>query len=159
MLKGALAGAAAGFLASFVMNTFQSAWTRAEKRLGADDTTGGGEPSTVKAANKATRAATGKPLPPKAKKPAGQAVHYATGIGLGAAYGALAEFWPRITAGFGAAYGTAVDLVLDETLVPALGLGPSPFKTPLKLHAYGFASHSVFGVALELSRRAIRSAL
>jgi uncharacterized membrane protein YagU involved in acid resistance len=51
---------------------------------------------------------------------------------LGAIYGGLAELAPAVTAGYGAAYGTAVNLVLDEAIVPALGLGPSPFKTPLK---------------------------
>ena len=160
IVKGALAGAAAGLLASFVMNQFQTAWSTAEEHIApSDDEEGDEDPATVKAADSAARAATGRPLPEGAKASAGQAVHYATGALLGAIYGALAEVFPKITAGFGAAYGTAVNLVLDEAVVPALGLGPSPFKTPLKTHAYGAASHSVFGVALELGRRAARKAL
>jgi putative membrane protein len=160
ILKGALAGAAAGLLAAFVMNNFQTAWTTAEKKLskgeddGGDD--GGDEPATVKAADKVARTATGKPLPEKAKAPAGQAVHYATGAVLGGVYGALAEVVPMITTGFGAAYGALVNLVLDDGIVPALGLGPNPFETPLKTHAYGAASHSVFGVVLELGRKTLR---
>ena len=162
ILKGALCGAAAGLLAAFVMNNFQTAWSTAEKKLtnGQSDSTGGeGEPSTVKAADRVARTATGKPLPEKAKAPAGQAVHYATGAVLGAVYGALAEVVPMITTGFGAAYGTLVNLVLDEAVVPALGLGPNPFDVPMKTHAYGAASHSVFGVVLELGRKMLRSRL
>ena len=161
IVKGALAGAAAGLLASFIMNQFQTAWTTAEKQLSEGDAEEGGddEPATVRAADQAARAATGKPLPEAVRKPAGQAVHYATGTLLGGIYGALAEVFPVVTSGFGAAYGTVVNLVLDEGIVPALGLGPSPFQTPIKTHVYGAASHSVFGVALELGRRAARSAL
>ena len=162
LVKGAVAGAAAGLLASFVMNQFQTAWSTAEKQISpgdGDDDGEGEDPATVKAADQAARAATGRPLPEAAKAPAGQVVHYTTGAVLGAVYGALAEVFPTITAGFGSAYGTLVNLVLDEGLVPALGLGPSPFKTPFKTHAYGAASHSVFGVALELGRRAARNAL
>ena len=159
ILKGAVAGAAGGLLASFVMNRFQGVWSAAEKQLGMADSAGQGEPANETAADKASKAATGRKLPPKAREPAGQVVHYATGVGLGVAYGVLAELWPRITTGFGAAYGSAVNLILDESLVPALGLGPSPFKTPLKIHAYGAASHSVFGVALELGRKAVRTIL
>lgn len=161
IVKGALAGAAAGLLASFVMNQFQTVWSTAEKQIapgeGEDDQIG--DPATVKAADRAARAATGHGLPEGAKQPAGQVVHYTTGAVLGAIYGALAEVFPAITSGFGAAYGTVVNLVLDEGVVPALGLGPSPFETPLKTHAYGAASHSVFGVVLELGRRAARNAL
>ncbi len=158
--KGALVAAAAGLLASFIMNQFQTAWTTGDKQLSnGDEEEADEEPATVKAADQAARAATGRPLPEAAKKPAGQAVHYATGALLGGIYGALAEVFPVVTSGFGAAYGTVVNLVLDEAVVPALGLGPSPFEVPLKTHAYGAASHSVFGVALELGRRAARSAL
>ena len=160
IVKGALAGAAAGLLASFVMNQFQTAWSTAEEHIAPSEDEGDGEdPATVKAADSAARAATGRALPEEAKAPAGQVVHYATGALLGAIYGALAEVFPKITAGFGAAYGTAVNLVLDEAVVPALGLGPSPFKTPLKTHAYGAASHSVFGLVLEIGRRLIRARL
>ena len=162
VMKGALAGAAAGLLASFVMNQFQAVWSKAEEELsagGEDEDDSGDEPATVKAADKAARTVTGEPLPEEAKEPAGQAVHYATGAVLGAIYGGLAELAPAVTAGYGAAYGTAVNLVLDEAIVPALGLGPSPFKTPLKTHAYGAASHSVFGLVLEIGRRLIRSRL
>ena len=161
IIKGAMAGAAGGLLAAFIMNQFQTVWSTAEQQLTDSDRPEGSddEPATVKAADRAARATIGKPLPESVKEPAGQAVHYATGAVLGGIYGALAEVIPSITAGFGAAYGTIVNLVLDEGIVPALGLGPSPFKTPLKTHVYGAASHSVFGVALELGRRAARNAL
>jgi hypothetical protein len=71
-MKGALAGAAAGLLASFVMNQFQAVWSKADEELsgGEDEGEGGDEPSTVKAADKVARAATGDPLPEKAKEPA-----------------------------------------------------------------------------------------
>lgn len=155
--KGALAGAAAGLVASYVMEQAQALWSKAQ----GEPASGGGddEPSTVKAADKVSQAATGNAIAPNKREAAGEAVHYTTGAGLGALYGALAEIAPATTFGFGAAFGAAVALGLDEAIVPALGLSKGPGETSPKEHAYGIASHLVFGLALEGSRRLIRAVL
>ena len=83
-IRGALAGLAAGLVASFVMSQAQKAFAA----FGAKS--GSGDPATVKAANKAGRATTGRSIEPEQKDGAGEAVHCATGAALGLAYGLAA---------------------------------------------------------------------
>ncbi|HEX8570119.1 MAG TPA: DUF1440 domain-containing protein [Caulobacteraceae bacterium] len=161
VLKGALAGAAAGLVASLVMNQFQGLWSKmAEAQSGGDDEDEGSdeEPATTKAADMAAEIATGEPVPEPLRKFADPVVHYSTGAVVGAVYGALAEMWPGVTKGGGAAYGGLVAIGLDEGVVPALGLGPGPLETPPSTHLYGLSSHVVFGWALEAVRRFVRPA-
>ena len=120
---------------------------------------GGGEPATEKAADTASLLLSGAPLPAPEKPRAGQLVHYGFGAGLGMAYGIVGEHWPGVTTGFGTLFGLGVALAANEMLVPATGLGPSPAETPLTTHAYALASHLVFGVALEGTRRVLDQAL
>lgn len=82
-------------------------------------------------------------------------MHYALGIGLGVAYAIAAEFRPVVTTGFGAAFGLGTATVLDETAVPAFGLGKAPWKAKWSSHLYSYASHLVFGTTTELVRRRI----
>ena len=161
VLRGLAAGAAAGLVASWVMNEFQSFWTAVAKPGGKDDEDEGSddEPATTKAADLAAEIATGEPVPEPLRKYADPVVHYATGAAVGAIYGALAEVFPKVTKGGGAAYAGIVALGLDEGLVPALGLGPKPSETPAKTHLYGLSSHVVFGWAMEAARRFIRRGL
>ena len=150
-LRGAIAGVAAGLAAAFAMNQFQKLWPQ--------ESADKGDPATVKAANKASRTATGKPVPEPAKDIAGEAVHYGLGAALGVGYGILAEYWPQATAGLGTAFGAVTALALDEAAVPAMGLGEAPWKTPPATHAYGMISHIVFGLVTEGARRSLRAAL
>ena len=160
VLKGAVAGAAAGLVASLVMNQFQSLWSKmAEARSGDDEEEADEEPATTKAADLASETVAGEPVPEPLRRWADPVVHYSTGAVVGAVYGALAEVWPKVTKGGGAAYGGLVAIGLDEAVVPALGLGPSPLETPPSTHMYGLSSHVVFGWALEAARRFIRPAL
>lgn len=122
-----------------------------------DGSGGGGEPTTVKAAEAVSEHGLGHRLTDREKPYAGAAVHYGFGAALGAAYGAAAEIEPRVTAGFGLPYGAAVALIFDEALVPALGLSGPPWRSPASTHAYSLASHLAFGAALEAARRAVRS--
>lgn len=143
LARGALAGLGAGLLASLAMNQFQSWVSRLAPPSG-----GGGDPSTVKAAEKVVG-----PLSQAAKPKAGNAVHYLFGSAVGLAYGAAAEAEPWVASGFGLPFGGAVALVADEALVPAAGLSGPPWDSPLSTHAYSLASHLVFGAALEAGRR------
>lgn len=160
VFKGAIAGALAGLAASYVMERFQGWWSEQESKAGGGSSGGGeGDPSTVKAADRVSMAVTGHPVPSAQRDVAGEAVHYTTGAGVGVVYGALAELAPRATFGLGAAYGAAVALGLDDTVVPALGLGKGPSDTAPSEHAYSMASHLVYGLSLEASRRIIRAVL
>lgn len=147
ILKGAAIGLVAGLAASFVMEKAQSVLQ--------GDAEGGGESSTTKAADKLSQATTGAAVPKPDKPKAGELVHYGFGAALGLVYGAVAAQWRGVTAGFGSLFGLGVALAADELLVPALGLGPWPTETPPKTHAFGVASHLVFGLSLEAVRRAL----
>ncbi len=160
VVRGALAGALAGLAASYVMEQAQAAWSKAQEAADSDDPGGSEEtPATIKAADRVSEAVTGRPVAPDKRDAAGDVVHYTTGAGIGAVYGALAEIAPATTFGFGAAFGAVVALGLDETIVPALGLSKGPAETSPGEHAYGIASHLVFGLALEGARRLIRAVL
>ena len=154
LAKGTIAGAIGGIVASWAMEQFQAAWLAWS---GAKP--GTGDPATVKAAQRLSKAVTGKAIARSDKDAAGNAVHYATGAALGLAYGIAAEAVPGATAGFGTAFGTAVVVALDEAAVPALGLGPPPTAAPPSAHLFGFASHLVFGIVAEATRRTVRRVL
>jgi putative membrane protein len=117
------------------------------------------EPSSEKTADAIARVLIGKEIQNANKPLAGQAVHYALGIGLGVAYGVAAEFRPSVTAGSGAAFGVVVATLLDETAVPASGLGEVPWKAGLTSNLYAYASHLVFGGTAELVRRQVAGTL
>jgi len=177
LLKGLAAGLTAGFVASWTMNEFQAAWSKAaegfEKPHGAQgmQPSHGGNPgeagqkkeqqddATVKAARAISQNILGRELDESEKKGAGAAVHYAFGTATGGLYGAVAEFAPAVTKGGGVPFGAAFWLVADETAVPLLGLSEGPTKYPLSTHAYALASHLVYGLTAELTRRAVRKIL
>jgi hypothetical protein len=60
---------------------------------------------------------------------------------------------PRIGYGAGLAFGAAFFLVVDEVLVPGLGLTPGPRAFSWKVHARGAVSHLAYGVAAETVAR------
>lgn len=153
IVKGALAGLAAGLVASFAMNQFQAL---TQKLI---DQEGGGEPATVKAADAVARAVSGEPVPRPHREAAGEFVHYVLGGALGLAYGVVAELRPSVTSGYGTGFGSAAFALLDEAAVPATGLSGPPTDTPLSMHLYAGASHLVFGAVAEATRRAIRGAI
>jgi hypothetical protein len=143
-LIGLASGIAAGLVAAAAMAVFQAQTERLLPEDGGDE-----DPATVKAADAVSQAVTGDPVPEPYREPAGQAVHYIVGGVLGGIYGVLTEYRPDASAGFGSAYGIATSALLDEVAVPVADLGPAPDETSLAVHAYGAASHLVFGVVLE----------
>jgi uncharacterized membrane protein YagU involved in acid resistance len=173
--KGLIAGLIGGLVASWVMNQFQSAWTIAaegfEKPHGPQSLQPSERPNagqasqeskeeqddaTVKAARAISEGVFGHKLKEEEKRAAGAAVHYALGTATGGLYGAVAEFAPEITTGAGLPFGAAFWLVVDETAVPLLGLSKGPTEYPLSTHVYALASHLVYGLTAEVTRRAVR---
>lgn len=152
--KIAAAGIVAGVAATAATSLYQAA---AAPAFGLGDSDG--DPANVQAAQDASRAVTGEPVPLAQKDVAGSAVHYATGIALGVGYAAAAAAWPRVTAGFGVPFGLAVAVVPDDLAVPAFGWGDWPAQTDLATHAYGLTSHALFGAVLEAGRQLSLAAL
>lgn len=174
--KGLVAGLAGGLVASWTMNQFQAAWTKlaenSEKPHGAQsmkpsDGSSGDQAqdvneqddATVETAKMISEKVFGHELQENEKRPAGTAVHYAFGTATGGLYGALAEFSPQVTTAAGLPFGAAFWLIADETVVPLLGLSKGPTAYPVSTHVYAFASHLVYGVTAEFSRRALRQVL
>jgi len=175
ILKGVVAGLAGGLLASWTMNQFQAAWSRMasgeEKPHGAqslqpsEGSTGAQsqdgkeqDDATVETAKVISRAF-GHELQESEKKSAGALVHYAFGTATGGLYGALAEVSPQVSTAAGLPFGAAFWLIADEVSVPLLGLSKGPTEYPVSTHVYALASHLVYGLTTELSRRALRQVM
>ena len=154
LARGLVAGVIAGAVASFAMDRFQAVASPLLPSNGSDS-----EPATEQAADALAHSMTGSAVAEVDKPLAGQAIHYAVGIALGAAYGVAAEFRPSITAGYGLAFGLGTATLLDEAAVPAAGLGDAPWKAGLASNIYAYASHLVFGGVSEIVRRQIASTL
>ena len=167
--KRMLVGLIAGLAGSWTMNRFQDVWLavappdNSEKKTEMNEqnqTSEAGEENqddtTVKAASAVSQKLFDHRLTSSEKKIAGPAVHYAVGAAAGMVYGIASELWPEVTAGFGLPYGTAFWLVVDEGMVPSLGLAKGPTEYPLATHAYALASHLIFGATAEGTRRLLR---
>jgi hypothetical protein len=176
--KGAAAGLVGGLVASWTMNQFQAAWTKAAEGFekphdaqsmqpsegqqhgqGSEQNRENQDDATVKAARAISEGIFGHELKGNEKKPAGAVVHYAFGTATGGLYGAVAELAPEVTTGMGLPFGVAFWLVADETAVPLLGLSKPPTEYPVSTHVYALASHVVYGLTAELVRRGVRKAL
>lgn len=156
VLRGVVAGAIAGIVASFAMDRFQATVTALTS---SDDDEQQYEPATEKAADAIAEQVAGRAMADEDKPLAGQVIHYALGAGLGIAYGIAAEFRPSLSAGYGTGFGVVTATVLDEAAVPAVGLGSAPWRTDLSTNLYSYASHLVFGVTSELVRRQVADTL
>lgn len=98
----------------------------------------------------------GHPLAPSTREAAGEAIHWGFGAAVGAAYGALAEYYPAATAKEGASFGMALEALTQETALPALGLGAQPEDQSMRERASEVTAHVVYGVATEFVRSLIR---
>ncbi|HVR88037.1 MAG TPA: DUF1440 domain-containing protein [Candidatus Limnocylindria bacterium] len=168
-VKGAVAGAVGGLAGAYAMERFQYWWQDLEQRAApkrrahaardgaADKQTE--EPATVQVAERLSEKLLASPLPDALKPKAGEAVHYATGGLIGAAYGIAAELLPPARWANGMVFGSVVWWVADNMAVPAQGLGKKPEQVPPSKHAYALASHLVYGFSTELVRRIVRLVL
>ncbi|HEV2646247.1 MAG TPA: DUF1440 domain-containing protein [Acidobacteriaceae bacterium] len=101
----------------------------------------------------------GHPLDEDTRHLAAQGIHWGFGAAVGAAYGALAEFYPAATAKEGASFGMALEALTQESALPALGLADASHDRPLLERASEMTSHVVFGVATETVRAFVRKIL
>jgi putative membrane protein len=101
----------------------------------------------------------GHPLDHDTKAVAAEAIHWGFGAAAGAAYGALAEFYPAATAKEGASFGMALEALTHETALPALGLAADPHDQTIRERASEMTSHVVFGITAETVRSFVRKLL
>lgn len=152
-LKGAVAGAVGVWALDKVTWAMWDREDPAALRREAAARPGGLDPAHV-IANRAAEAA-GTELAPRQPHPAGIGVHYALGIGPGAAYGVLRKRVPAVGAAAGMAYGLALFLLQDEGLNPLIGTSGAPGEYPWQAHARGLVGHLVLGAVTDATLNAL----
>jgi putative membrane protein len=88
-----------------------------------------------------------------------EAMHWSFGAAIGAAYGAVAEYFPSATAQQGVAFGMALETLADEGTLPALGLLTGSASAAATETASKLTSHVVYGVTTETVRHFLRKRL
>jgi putative membrane protein len=87
---------------------------------------------------------------------AGEAIHWGFGAATGAAYGALAEYYPAATTKDGAGFGMALSSLTHGTVLPAMGLSADPEDQTLRERTSEMAALVTYGVVTETVRRFVR---
>lgn len=147
LARAALLGAGAGVIAAAATSLFQAAWTRAHLPPTQEPST---RPSPTEVlADELAEGLTGDRLSDRDRRMAGEAIHYLTGAGLGAAYALLARFVPRATAGRGAVFGLGAWATVEECGLALMGLKPPPWRVACAEHLFAASSHLVFGLSLD----------
>lgn len=146
LAKGLLAGLVGGLVATAVK-------TLAE-RMYPPRTHGEAEPPEMLAEKLA-----GHALAVQDREAAATAIQWGFGALSGAAYGALAEYYPAATAKDGAGFGMALASLTHEHMLPALGLEAEPDEQTARERTSEMATHVLYGVATEMVRRVVRKIL
>ena len=102
---------------------------------------------------------TGHELAPLQKEVAADNLHWAFGATAGAAYGALAEYYPAASSRDGINFGMTLMALTQETTLPAMGLAAAPADQTTREKTSEIASHIVFGLVAETTRRLVRKML
>jgi len=152
LVRGALAGAFATWIMGKVTSAMYAREDRGARRR--EDEARGGKTAYGVAAEKAARAV-GAELGEEQAERLGAAIHWALGIGAGAVYAVLRRRFEAVGRAAGVGFGTAFWAVVDEGLVPALGLTRGPLAFPWQTHARGLAGHLSFGAVTEGTLRAL----
>lgn len=173
-VKGIVAGAIGGLVASWVMNIFMADAGPKIQQIAAkmDGSAARQQPSntepddqpkedaTMKAADRVVRTVTGgRHLSMEARQKGGPIVHYAFGGLMGALYGLTAEYSTVARAGFGTAFAGALFAGADLWAVPALHLSGATGDAPVSSLATPFGAHMVYGATTEGVRRLLRLGL
>jgi putative membrane protein len=146
LVKGLLAGLIGGLAAT--------AAKRATEKIFPPKPHGEPEPTTVLAEK-----IFGHRLEGAQKLAAAETIHWGVGAATGAAYGALAEYYPAATAKDGAAFGMALTSLTRGIDLPALGIEDEPEEQTFREKSSEIATHVVYGVVTETVRRVVRKML
>ncbi len=146
LLKGIVAGMIGGIIATGV-KTFG-------ERIYPPRVHGEPEPPSVLADKLADHR-----LSAETKTAASEAIHWGFGALTGAAYGALAEFYPAATSKEGASFGLTLMALTHESALPALGLSGSADQQTTREHTSEMVTHVLYGVTTEIVRSLVRKLL
>ena len=97
----------------------------------------------------------GHPLSKPYQAASTQVFHWTFSVGIGAIYGAAAEFSPIVTTGYGVFFGEIVLLATHESTLPMLGLNEPPLQQPMREQTSEIVTHAMYGVTVEVIRRAL----
>lgn len=150
LIKGAVAGAIATWVMDRATGVMYAREDRRARRR--EDEAREGKTAYGVAAEKAAQAL-GTRLDREQRERFGGAIHWALGIGAGAAYAVLRRRLQSIGRGAGIGFGTLFWAAVDEGLVPALGLTRGPGAFPWQTHARGLAGHLTFGTVTDRTLR------
>lgn len=146
LVKGLVAGLIGGLVAT-------AAKTLAEKIY--PPRTHGEPPPPAVLAEKVV----GHPLGETSKTIAVETIHWSFGALTGAAYGALAEFYPAATAKEGATFGLTLASLTHGSALPAMGLSAEPQQQTTREHTSEVATHILYGLVTETVRSLVRRLL
>lgn len=150
-----VAGAAAGIAAMWVADKLDQAIylkggaARIRKTEAARP--GGMDPAHVLAKRAAD--AVGVDVGDPKNNAVGHTIHYGVAAAMGAMYGLLRGMSPSITTGRGALYGAAMFILKDEIANTAMRTAGNPLSYPIRDHARGAATHTLFGIVTDLGTR------
>ncbi len=146
LVKGLLAGLIAGLVATAAKSIAEKVYP--------PHVDGEPEPPEILAEEIA-----GHSLDRSTKQTASEAIHWGFGAAVGAAYGALAEYYPAATDKEGATFGLALMTLTHETALPAMGLAAAAEDQSPREQTSEAASHLLYGVVAERVRSFVRSRL
>lgn len=159
MIFDVLAGAAAGALGTYLMTYGQKAVSKAQSEEAQKlEKEGSFELSATALVAKRLAEPLGIGLEGEKAERAGLFVHYGFGAAQGALFGLLARKWRMPAVLRGVLFGSALWLVVDEVMVPALKLGPSFTRLPLSSHVKALAAHLVYGSSADVGWRTLHRA-
>ena len=77
----------------------------------------------------------------------------------GAAYGALAEFYPAATSKEGASFGLTLAALTHDSMLPAIGVSADKHQQTQREQTSEMVTHVIFGVVTEVVRSLTRKML
>ena len=140
-----------GMIAGLIAGLAATAAKALAERIFPPHTHGEPEPQEL-----AVELVAGDTLTPVAKARLSEGLRWGLGATAGAAYGAVAEFYPEATARHGASFGLAMEALSHEAALPALGLATQPEDQTTRERGSEITSYVVYGVTAELVRRLVR---
>jgi putative membrane protein len=146
LAKGLIAGLIGGLVATAVKTLAEKAYP--------PRTHGEPEPTAVFAEK-----LVGHELVGADKAVAVETIQWGFGALTGAAYGALAEYYPQATAKDGAGFGMALTSLTHGTALPAIGLSTEHEAQTTRERTSEMLTHVVYGVVTETVRRFVRKML
>jgi putative membrane protein len=106
-------------------------------------------------ADRVQHAVTGNELTDEQRQKVSVPLHWAMGLGFGAAYAVVAARVPAVRAGRGLAAGAALFATTHGSGLPAAGLQHPPWRMPAAWWVWEAGSHLIYGVALDSSLTAL----